>query len=85
VLPPLRPLPGPRLCVKAVRLSRDVWRRISSIRALVTLVGPDVGGSDVVGIYRVDGPNNFTVIADIGEFALNSPPDTDFVVPTGLQ
>jgi hypothetical protein len=53
--------------------------------ALVTLVGPDVGGSDVVGIYRVDGPNSFTVIADIGEFALNNPPDTDFVVPTGLQ
>jgi hypothetical protein len=33
---------------------------------LVTLVGEDVGGSSVVGIYRVDGPNDFTVIADIG-------------------
>jgi hypothetical protein len=29
---------------------------------LVTLVGPDVGGSDVVGIYRVDGPDSFTVM-----------------------
>ena len=38
--------------------------------ALVTLVGPDVGGSDVVGIYRVDGPDSFTVIADIGAFSL---------------
>ena len=37
---------------------------------LVTLVGPDVGGSDVVGIYRVDGPDSFTVVADIGEFSL---------------
>ena len=26
---------------------------------LVTLVGSDVGGSDVVGIYRVDGPTRF--------------------------
>src|SRR5215212_6902968 len=26
---------------------------------LVTLVGPDVGGSDIVGIYRVDGPHSF--------------------------
>ncbi len=52
---------------------------------LVTLVGEDVGGSDVVGIYRVDGPNTFTVIADIGQFALDNPPDTLFDVPTGVQ
>ena len=39
--------------------------------ALVTVVGPDVGGSDVVGIYRIDGPHSFTVIADIGAFALS--------------
>ena len=53
--------------------------------ALVTLVGEDVGGSDVVGIYRVDGPDSFTVVADIGEFATQNPPQTDFSVPTGLQ
>ena len=52
---------------------------------LVTLVGPDVGGSDVVGIYRVDGPDRFTVIADIGAFSINHPPATDFFVPSGVQ
>src|SRR5215208_5217580 len=52
---------------------------------LVTLVGPDVGGSDIVGIYRVDGPGSFTVIADIGQFALDNPPATPFDVPTGVQ
>jgi DNA-binding beta-propeller fold protein YncE len=52
---------------------------------LVTLVGPDVGGNDVVGIYRVDGPDTFTVVADIGEFSMNNPPNTDFEVPTGVQ
>ena len=52
---------------------------------LVTLVGPDVGGSDVVGIYRVDGPDSFTVVADIGEFSINNPPATPFDVPSGLQ
>jgi sugar lactone lactonase YvrE len=57
----------------------------STAYALVTLVGPDVGGSDVVGIYRVDGPDRFTVIADIGAYALANPPDTDFFVPTGVQ
>jgi sugar lactone lactonase YvrE len=52
---------------------------------LVTLVGPDVGGSDIVGIYRVDGPDRFTVVADIGEFSIANPPATDFFVPSGVQ
>ena len=53
--------------------------------ALVTLVGPDVGGSDAVGIYRVDGPHTFTVVADIGTWATAHPPATDFFVPSGVQ
>jgi hypothetical protein len=57
----------------------------STAYALVTLVGPDVGGTDVVGIYRVDGPDSFTVVADIGAFALSNPPVTPFDIPTGVQ
>ena len=53
--------------------------------ALVTLVSPDVGGSDIDGIYRIDGPNSFTVVADIGAFALANPPSTPFDIPTGVQ
>jgi len=52
---------------------------------LVTLVGSDVGGTDTVGIYRVDGPDSFTVVADIGAFSINNPPSTAFFVPTGVQ
>jgi sugar lactone lactonase YvrE len=52
---------------------------------LVTLVSPDLGGADVDGIYRVDGPHQFTVVADIGAYALAHPPATDFFVPTGVQ
>lgn len=52
---------------------------------LVTLVGPDVGGNDIVGVYRVDGPTSFTIIADIGAFAQANPPETEFFVPTGVQ
>jgi sugar lactone lactonase YvrE len=52
---------------------------------IVTLVGPQFGGSDIVGIYRVDGPTSFTVIADIGAFALENPPETPFVGVMGLQ
>jgi hypothetical protein len=57
----------------------------STAYVLVTLVGPDVGGSDVVGIYRVDGPDSFTVVADIGAFNLAHPPIPPFFVPTGVQ
>jgi sugar lactone lactonase YvrE len=63
----------------------DVVFKGGTAYVLVTLVGPDVGGSDVVGIYRVDGPSTSTIIADIGAFALANPPTTDFSVPTGVQ
>jgi hypothetical protein len=52
---------------------------------LVTAVDPFVGGNSVDGIYRVDGPHSFTVIADIGQFAVNNPPNTPFDLPTGVQ
>jgi hypothetical protein len=53
---------------------------------LVTLVSPDVGGSDVDGIYRVDSPDSFTIVADIGTFNVNNPPTIPFpfFVPTGV-
>ena len=53
--------------------------------ALVTGVGPDLEGDDIVGIYRVDGPNSFTVVADLGAWSIDHPPATDFFVPTGFQ
>lgn len=57
----------------------------STAYALVTLVGFDVGGSSTVGIYRVDSPTSFTVIADLGEFSVLHPPSTPFDLPTGVQ
>jgi sugar lactone lactonase YvrE len=63
----------------------DVAFRGRTAFVLVTLVGSDVGGSDVVGIHRVDDPTSSTVVADIGAFSLAHPPTTDFFVPTGVQ
>jgi sugar lactone lactonase YvrE len=56
----------------------------STAYALVSIVNPEVGGSDVDGIYRIDGPNSFTIVADIGAFNKANPPETDFFVPTGV-
>jgi len=55
--------------------------------ALVTLVGPDVGGTDVVGIYRIDSPTTWTVIADLGQWSIDHPPTIEFeyFVPSGVQ
>jgi hypothetical protein len=55
--------------------------------ALVTMVGPDLGGSDAVGIYRVDGPSSFSVVADIGQWSIDNPPTIPFsyFIPTGVQ
>jgi hypothetical protein len=55
---------------------------------LVTLVSSDVfGGSGVDGIYRMDGPDSFTIVADIGQFNVANPPTIPFNItfPTGLQ
>jgi len=52
---------------------------------LVTLVSADVGGTQVDGIYRVDGPHRATVVADLGAWSVAHPPRTAFDVPTGLQ
>jgi hypothetical protein len=58
---------------------------------LVTLVGSDleaifgVPADDTVGIYRIDGPAEWTVIADLGEFSIANPPSTPFFIPTGVQ
>lgn len=52
---------------------------------LVTGVGTDIGGNDIVGIYRVNGPSSATVIADIGAWSVAHPPVPPFFVPTGWQ
>lgn len=53
--------------------------------ALVTGVAPDMGGNDIVGIYRMDGANTFTVVADIGAWSEAHPPATPIFISTGYQ
>lgn len=63
----------------------DVAFRGHTAYALVTGVGPDLDGKDIVGIYRIDGPNSSTVVADIGAWSIANPPEPEFFVPTGFQ
>jgi glucose/arabinose dehydrogenase len=63
----------------------DVAFRGSTAYVLVSNVGPDVGGDQIDGIYRVDGPTSFTVIADIGTWSVEHPPTTAFDLDHGVQ
>ena len=53
--------------------------------ALVSVVGPDVGGTNIVGVYRIDGPTQATPVADIGAWAIANPPRSSFSLPSGVQ
>jgi hypothetical protein len=57
---------------------------------LVTMVGGDIVDGDhigdaVVGIYRLEDDGSFTVIADIGAWSVDYPPETDYFLTTGVQ
>lgn len=59
----------------------------STAYALVTLVDdPLFPTGKVNGIYRIDGPNDFTVLADIGAYNKAHPPTGfDYFLETGVQ
>jgi hypothetical protein len=60
----------------------------STAYALVTLVHDPVlfPTGQVDGIYRIDGPNSFTVIADLGAYNVANPPTGfSFFVSTGVS
>ena len=65
----------------------DVAFRGGTAYALVTGVASDLdpGRTDIVGIYRVDGPDSHTIIADLGAWSVAHPPTSDHFVPTGWQ
>ena len=57
---------------------------------LVTMVGGDiVGGPHIgdatVGVYRLDDPGTFSVVADIGSWSVAHPPKPGYFITTGVQ
>ena len=76
---------GLPLPIFAIGGAADVAFLDDTAYVLVTMVATDLGGSETVGVYRVDGPTTSTVVADIGAFSLANPPATDFFIPTGVH
>jgi len=69
--------------------ANDVVFMDETAYVLVTMIGDDLpiptNNGDIVGIYRVDGPSSFTVIADIGEWSINNPSQSIVFIPSGVQ
>lgn len=53
--------------------------------ALVTLVSPEVGGTDLAGIYRLEESGEWSVVADLGTFSAANLPAVPYDLPPGLQ
>jgi hypothetical protein len=77
----------PKRVVEGVGGVMDIAFHGRTAYALVTLVGPDVGGTAAHGIYRMDDADSWTLIADLGQHALDHPPtrDFNFFVTRGVQ
>jgi hypothetical protein len=64
----------------------DVAFRDGTPYVLVSTVDPvDAGRSDVAGIYRIDGVDSCTVVADIDTWPVENPPDAESFLPPGVQ
>lgn len=63
----------------------DVAFQGATAYALVTGVAADLGGNDIVGIYRIGSGNQHAIIADIGAWSSANPPATEIFIPTGYQ
>ena len=52
---------------------------------LVTMVGFPFSVTGIDGLYRIDGPNSYTIITDIGAWSSANPPATPFDLPNGVH
>jgi hypothetical protein len=52
---------------------------------LVSVVGFPFNEEGIDGLYRIDGPDSYTIIADIGAWSSANPPVTPFDLPNGVQ
>jgi hypothetical protein len=50
---------------------------------LVSMVS-DFLGTDQVGIYRMDGPSSYTVVADLGAWSIANPSQSQVFLPSGV-
>jgi len=74
-------LPTPMIPVGGVM---DVAFLGHTAYAIVTDVGPDLGGTHIVGLYKITGQHSWTVVADIGAWNIAHPSASQVFIRSGV-
>src|SRR6266576_1632967 len=68
-------------------IGNTAYALVSEVSSDTSVADPTLDLHGIDGIYRIDGPDRFTIIADIGTWSMaNPPPPTiSLIVPSGVQ
>jgi sugar lactone lactonase YvrE len=66
-------------------IDNTAYALVSEVSADINDLDPNLDLHDIDGIYRIDGADQFTIIADIGAWSIENPPDAPVVVTSGVQ
>ena len=71
--------------VDVVFVGRTAYVLVTLVSGEITGVGPFGDPNDKNGLYRIERDGSFTVVADIGSWSVENPPEPAFFVDTGVQ
>jgi hypothetical protein len=68
-------------------IDNTAYALVSEVSSDTSVADPSLDLHDKDGIYRIDGPDRFTIIADIGVWSMANPPppSISLIVPSGVQ
>lgn len=66
-------------------VGRTAYVLVTLVSGEITGVGPFGNSNDKNGLYRIERDGSFTVVADIGAWSIENPPEPAFFVDTGVQ
>jgi len=68
-------------------IGNTAYALVSEVSSDLNYLDPSLDLHDIDGIYRIDGPDRFTIVADIGAWSIAHPPPPGFdvVVFSGVQ
>jgi hypothetical protein len=86
-LPPTPPNWGDGGTFDVTFIDNTAYALVSEVSADTSIADPSLDLHGIDGIYRIDGPNHFTIIADIGAWTIANPPppSISLIVPSGVQ
>ena len=71
--------------VDVVFVGRTAYVLVTLVSGEITGGGPFGDPNDKNGLYRIERDGSFTVVADIGSWSVENPPEPAFFIDTGVQ